>query len=101
MAMPKFVAANFKLRHVRLENGVARHVPKDAGVFAAALQPRHHLRRANVFYEISFVPTLAHALGFCEVVRRAAITISELKIEIVDQAQIAEDLQHERKTRNG
>src|SRR5436305_4767727 len=99
--MPKFVTADFELRHVRLQNRVARHVPEDAGVFAAALQPRHHLRRANVFYEISFVPTLAHALGFREVVRRAAVTISELKIEIVDQAQIAEDLKHERKTGDG
>src|SRR5438034_6934720 len=100
MAMAQLVTAYFKLRHVRFENRVARHVPEDAGVFTTALQPRHDFGGANVFDEICLVPTLAHTFGLREVVRRAAITIRELKVEIVDQAQIAEHLKHERKRSN-
>ena len=98
--MAQLVTADFKLRHVRFQNRVARHVPEDAGVFTAALQPRHDFGRADVFDEVRLVPTLAHALSFGEVVRRAAVAIGELKVEIVDQAQIAEHLKHERKARD-
>src|SRR3989442_1529974 len=100
MAMPQFVAAYFELGHVRLENGVARHVPEDAGVFAAPFQPGDNLGGANVFHKVRFVPTFAHALSLTEIIWRAAVAIRELKIEIVDEPEIPEDLKHERKARN-
>src|SRR5439155_15213580 len=100
MAMPKFVTANFELGHVWFQNRVARHVPEDARVFAAALQPRNDFRGANVFHKIRFVPTLAHALSLSEIVRCAVVAIRELKVKIIHQTKIAEYLEHERKARD-
>src|SRR6266536_1965593 len=100
MTMAQLVAAYFKFRHVRFENRVARHVPENAGVLATSLQPRHDFGGANVFDEVCFVPTLAYPLSFGEVVRRATVAIGELKVEIVDQTQIAEHLEHKRKGSN-
>src|SRR5437016_9141653 len=98
--MPKFVTANFELGHVWFQNRVARHVPEDARVFAAALQPRNDFGGANVFHKIRFVPTLAHALSLSEIVRYAVVAICELKVEIIHQTEIAEYLEHERKARD-
>src|SRR5437879_747541 len=100
MTMTKFVTANFKLGHVRFQNRVARHVPEDAGIFSAAFQPWHYLGRANVFHEVRLVPTLADAFGLRKVVRRPAVSIGKLKVEIIHQTEIAEYLEHERKARD-
>src|SRR5215813_1835669 len=100
MAMAELVATDLKLGHMGLQNRVTGHIPKDAGIFAATFRPRHNFRGANVFNEISFVPALPHALGFGEVICVTAVSIFELKVEVLNQSEITKDLQHERKARD-
>src|SRR5258705_9887703 len=94
--MAEFVAASFKLRHVGFKDCISRHIPKDTGVLTATLRPRHYFRCANVFDEIRFVPALSDPHRLCEIVRLVVVAIRQIKIEMVDESQIAEHLQHER-----
>src|SRR5262245_37534910 len=100
VTMAELVSADLELGHMWFENRIARHLPKHTGVARAALFPQYDFGRANVFDEIGFVPTLAHAFGLAEVVGLLAVAIREIEVELVDQLQAAEDLQHERKRRH-
>src|SRR6266571_301254 len=61
MTVTELVTANLELRHVRLKNRIAGHLPEDACILAAALGPRHNFRSANVANEVRLVPSLAHS----------------------------------------
>src|SRR5262245_3411450 len=101
VTMAELVCADLEFGHVWFENRVARHLPKHTRVAAAALFPYHHFGVANVAHEIGLVPTLAHPRGLGEVIWLIVIAIGEIEVEVIDQFQAAEHLQHKRKRRDG
>src|SRR5258708_6095619 len=96
MPMAKLVASRLKLRHVRLQDRLARHLPKDAAITFAALLPFPQLLTANVGDEVRLVPALLGADAAGKEIGCAVVSLVEFERQIIDEREAAEELQHER-----
>src|SRR5438128_12391493 len=95
MAMAELVSRHWKLRHVRLENRVARHFPKDALVPFAALFPRNRFGAPEIGDVVRLPPALVRLRRGRIEIRLAVEAFGEFGLGVLDESEIAKNLDHE------
>src|SRR5713226_4717183 len=100
MPVSQLVSRDRKFGDVRLENGIAGHLPENALVAFAALFPRNDFGTAKIGNVVRLPPSLLYLLGRRVEIRFAFEPLGKLGLRSLDEAEASEDLDHEGKGRD-